>query len=344
MESKTVQTNRLQVSYLEAGEQHKPTVLLIHGNVSSSVFWETSLQVLSKEFRVIAPDLRGYGNTEAIGIDGTRGLRDWSDDLRSFILTLDLPLPIHLAGWSMGGGVVMQYAIDHAKDVASLILINPVSPFGFGGTKDAQGTPCYANYAGSGGGTANPLFAELLSAGDKGEEQPHSPRNVLRQFYMKSPFRVEEEQENRLVSSMLKTKVGEGFYPGSFESCQEWPGILPGRDGINNAMSPKYMNLSTFADLPAKVPVLWIRGAEDPIVSDTSFFDMGYLGKLGLIPGWPGDDVYPPQPMVTQMRTVLDQYAKNGGSYEEWIVEGAGHSPHLEQPELFHEKVLLFLK
>jgi hypothetical protein len=51
-----------------------------------------------------------------------------------------------------------------------------------------------------------------------------------------------------------------------------------------------------------KPPVTWVRGDRDVIVSDTSLFDLAYLGKLGAVPGWPGDDECPPQPMVAQTR------------------------------------------
>ena len=74
---------------------------------------------LCKRFYVVAPDLRGYGETEASPIDATRGMRDWSDDLHSFAQALGLDRPIHLVGWSLGGGVVMQYAIDHPGTIAS---------------------------------------------------------------------------------------------------------------------------------------------------------------------------------------------------------------------------------
>jgi hypothetical protein len=45
-----------------------------------------------------------------------------------------------------------------------------MSPYGFGGTRDVAGTPCHADFAGSGGGTANPEFVRLLAAGDRGGE------------------------------------------------------------------------------------------------------------------------------------------------------------------------------
>jgi hypothetical protein len=48
--------------------------------------------------------------------------------------------------------------------------------------------------------------------------------------------------------------------------------------------------------------VLWVRGADDRTVSDTSTADFGYLGKTGMVPHWPGEELYPPQPGVSQIR------------------------------------------
>jgi pimeloyl-ACP methyl ester carboxylesterase len=84
-----------------------------------------------------------------------------------------------------------------------------------------------------------------------------------------------------------------------------------------------------------KPDVLWVRGADDAIVSDTSLLDFGYLGRLGAVPGWPGDDVYPPQRMVSQLRSFLDEYAANGGAYHEEVIPDCGHTPHVERPEEF---------
>ena len=49
------------------------------------------------------------------------------------------------------------------------------------------------------------------------------------------------------------------------------------------------------------------------MIGDASMFDLAQLGKLGVIPGWPGEDVLPAQPMNQQIRAVLDRYRANGG-------------------------------
>lgn len=339
-----MKTNRLTLSYLEAGNQENPTLFFIHGNVSSNLFWDEILEAFSYGYHVIAPDLRGYGKTEKLEVDATRGLRDWSDDLRAFKDTLGILDKIHLVGWSLGGSVIMQYAIDYPEDVASLIMESPMSPFGFGGTKDEIGTPCYANYAGSGGGTANSDFVKRLQEQDMTEEDPNSPKMVMNQFYFKAPFRVDIAREAKFVQGMLSIGTGDGLYPGAMQTCEEWPGVAPGEIGINNAISPKFVNLMEFANINEKIPVLWIRGEDDLIVSDHSFLDFGFLGKSGYVPGWPGEDVVPPQPMVSQMRYVLETYKRNGGQYDEVVMKDTGHTPHIEQAQLFEEKVVSFLK
>jgi pimeloyl-ACP methyl ester carboxylesterase len=89
--------------------------------------------------------------------------------------------------------------------------------------------------------------------------------------------------------------------------------------------------------------VLWIRGADDQIVSDASLLDFGTLGQLGYVPGWPGVGAFPSQPMVAQIRAVLDRYRAAGASYEEAVIAECGHSPHIEKPEEFRTRFFAFL-
>src|SRR5262249_54754856 len=105
----------------------------------------------------------------------------------------------------------------------------------------------------------------------------------------------------------------------------------PGTRGVLNTMSPRWLDLSGIVDLPVKPPITWIRGDKDAIVSDGSFFDLAQLGKLGLVPGWPGEEACPPQPMIGQTRAVLERY----GKYREIVYTDCGHSPHIERPQEF---------
>jgi len=343
-----VPTSRLRTHVLTAGPSDAPVLILVHGNVSSGRFFAPVMSVLAGQFRCLAPDLRGFGLSETVAVDARRGVRDFADDLHALITETGLVndgQPVHLLGWSLGGGVALQYAIDHPGAVASIVLENPMSPYGFGGTRDLAGAPCWPDFAGSGGGTANPDLVRRIAECDRGREAPTSPREVLTTLYGKPPFELPAGLEDELVDGMLQMATGVDFYPGDATSSPNWPGTAPGTRGVNNAISPKYCDVSGFAGIAGRQPdVLWVRGDSDQIVSDASLVDLGQLGLIGAVPGWPGADVYPPQPMVGQMRHVLDAYRAAGGRYEEQVLEDCGHSPHLELQEEFLALVTGFLQ
>src|ERR1700739_43074 len=163
---------------------------------------------LPEPYRPLAIDLRGVGGTDPEPVDATRGLRDYADDLAAAIEALGLDT-VHLVGWSMGGGVVLQYLVDRpgTHRVASLTLVDPVSPFGVGGTKGVDGILCDPRGAGSGGGSANPEFVERLAGQDRGDTSPLSPRNVLLAHYVKPPH--VPEHLAILGESMLSPRVGD---------------------------------------------------------------------------------------------------------------------------------------
>ncbi|MEZ4592766.1 MAG: alpha/beta fold hydrolase [Chloroflexota bacterium] len=328
--SQMVQTDRLNVHVLTSGPEDGTAVLFVHGNVSSATFWEETMLALPAGYRGIAVDLRGYGDTEPLPISGPSGMADWAADVRAVVEAMGLGQH-HIVGHSMGGGIVMRYAINHAADLLSITLVDPVSPYGYGGSKGANGAMTYADGAPSG---INPEFVQLLANGESGLENPMSPRNVLRGFYVKPPFISEREDD--LVASMLTTKIGDDHYPGNAVASANWPGAAPGDKGVLPAFNRKYFDASALANIDPKPPVLWVRGADDLIVSDYAMFDLAALGHMGAVPGWPGDEECPPQPMLAQTRAVLDSYAANGGSYREEVIEDAGHSPYLEKPAAFN--------
>lgn len=339
--SKMIPTARIHKHVLLSGPDNGIPVVFIHGNFSSATYWEETMLAMPDAYRCIAPDLRGYGDTEDLRIDGTRGTRDWCEDLKALSDTFG-DKPAHLVGWSLGAAVVMQFVQDYPQLVSSLAFINPISPYGFGGTKGLEGVPCYNDYAGSGGGTVNPEFVRRIKEGDRSDEDPNSPRNVINTFYYVPPFRAEREEA--FLDAALLEKMGDDRYPGDMTPSENWPNVAPGRWGPINASSPKYFNASSMVDAAVKPPILWIRGDSDQIVSDTSLFDFGTLGVMDLVPGWPGQDVFPPQPMVSQTRAVFEKYQAAGGAYQEVVMAGTAHSPHIEKPEEFIQTFLNYLK
>jgi pimeloyl-ACP methyl ester carboxylesterase len=330
-----VSTPRLTASVLERpGDSDHAPIVFIHGNVSSSLFWQPTMLALPKGIRALAIDLRGFGGSETLPVDASRGLGDFADDIASVLESLQVSRA-HLVGWSMGSGVLMQLLLTRPELFATLTLVAPVSPYGFGATHGADGRHLTLDGAGAGGGGANPEFIAMLEAHDTSDSSPTTPRNVFRGTYVKNFAGL--EYEDIWVESMLSTKTGIDNYPGDSVPSENWPGFAPGKRGILNTMAPGNFNVSAIADVEVKPPILWIHGTDDAIVGNSSLFDLNTLGKLGVIPGWPGDELAPSQPMITQTRAVLERYRANGGWYRELELADCGHSPHLEHPEKFAE-------
>lgn len=338
VEQAFVETDRLRASVLrapgtDAGARDATPIVLIHGNVSSSLFFQPLMLALPRPS--VAIDLRGYGDSETLPVDATRGLRDLSDDVASVLDALGLS-GVHVVGWSMGGGVVLQLLLDRPELVRSITLQAPVPPHGFGSRLD--GTPCTPDGAGTGGLGVNADFIARLEAGDTSADEATSPRSVFRSSYVAPGF--DDGREDLWVESMLSTRTGPDNQPGDGIASDSWPGFAAGGRGILNAMSVAHLDLTGIVEAPVKPAILWIRGAHDAIVADESFFEFNTLGKHGIVPGWPGEEAAPPQPMIAQTRAVLDAYAASGGAYREVVFEGAGHSPHLEDEARFVEELL----
>jgi pimeloyl-ACP methyl ester carboxylesterase len=335
-----LRTSRMETAYIESGPQDGIPVVLIHGNLSTGRFYSHLFERAPERYRFIAPDMRGFGDSERLPIDATRGLRDWADDTHALVEALGISRPVHLVGWSTGGAAIAAYALD--RPVASLTFIDPVSPYGYGGSHP-DGTPCRPDWAGSGGGTGNPEFTARLAAGDRSDEGDTAPRNVLNSSYWAPTHREPPEREEELLTELLKSATGDDGYPGDATPSEHWPGVAPGTRGILNALSGKYCNWAGIVDLDPKPPILWTHGTADIVVADGSPWEMGTLGYLGAVPGWPGAQAFPPQPMVAQIRTVLERYRDAGGRAEIELFEGSGHFPPIDAAERWSELFFEFL-
>jgi pimeloyl-ACP methyl ester carboxylesterase len=102
-------------------------VLLLHGSASAAVMWMPVMDGLKSRFRVIAPDLIGYGRTDPWpnGHDFTV-----DDELRLVEpLLAHAPAPVHVVGHSFGGVVALHLALAGRVPIRSLTLIEPVAFF-----------------------------------------------------------------------------------------------------------------------------------------------------------------------------------------------------------------------
>jgi pimeloyl-ACP methyl ester carboxylesterase len=336
MRAHRVKTDRLTMQVVESGPEDGIPVVLIHGNLSTGRFYEHLFADAPARYRLLAPDMRGFGDTDPLPLDATRGLRDWADDTASLLAALGIDTPAHLVGWSTGGAAIAAFALE--RPVASLTFVDPVGPYGSGGVARA-GTPHFPDFAGSGGGTGNPEFVERLRAGDRSSDGDLAPRNVLNSSYWRAGHREPPEREEMLLGEVLKSVTGDDGYPGDSVASPNWPGVAPGTRGILNALSPKYCNWAGILELDVKPPILWTHGAQDIVVADGSPWELGTLGSLGVVPGWP--ETFAPQPMVTQIRDVLERY---DGRVEMEFFEESGHFPPIDARERWSARFFGFLE
>jgi hypothetical protein len=119
--SRTVHANGIRQHYLEAGDG--PPVVLLHGFPETSYAWRYQIPELAKKYHVIAPDLRGYGETEkpSSGYDK----RTMAMDLRELMRALNLPR-IALVGHDRGARVATRFAKDHWEVLDRLVVMDNV--------------------------------------------------------------------------------------------------------------------------------------------------------------------------------------------------------------------------
>ena len=332
--ARIIETPRLSVNILER-EGDDPatpperTVVLIHGNVSSSLFWQEvmlDLPARPPRHRHRPARLRRHrarARSTRPAACATSATTSPRPSRRSAS-----PPRISSAG-RMGGGVVMQYALDHP--VLSLTLL--VARLAVRVRRHpARRLAPDRRRRGHGRRRGEPrLRASGSIDHDTTDDAPTSPRSVFRSGYVARGYTT--EHEDVWVESMLSTSTATGNYPGDSVPSENWPGFAAGDD--RRAQHHGAEALQRVGHRRPRRTSPRSRGStapQDPIVSDTSFYDFNYLGQLGIVPGWPGADVAPPQEMVSQTRDVLDAYRAAGGDVTEVALEGVGHSAHLEAP------------
>ncbi|GEN34455.1 intracellular short-chain-length polyhydroxyalkanoate depolymerase [Aneurinibacillus danicus] len=130
--------NGERIGYRERAGGTRPLVL-VHGNMTSSVHWDVFMEALPPEYKVYAVDMRGFGESSYhTPIDS---LHDFALDLDDWARIVGLSSFV-LMGWSTGGGVAMDFAADHPDKVEKLVLLASVGTRGYPiFKKDEHGQP-----------------------------------------------------------------------------------------------------------------------------------------------------------------------------------------------------------
>lgn len=116
-----VNVNGVRVMVRESGEVEGQTLLLVHGFPLDSRMWREQLIALASHARVVAPDLRGHGLSDAP--PGPYSMDQHADDLAALLDHLGVKKAI-VAGLSMGGYVAFAFWRRHPERVAGIALVD----------------------------------------------------------------------------------------------------------------------------------------------------------------------------------------------------------------------------
>jgi pimeloyl-ACP methyl ester carboxylesterase len=114
-------SQRLRLHYVDWGNEEAPLLLLVHGGRDHARSWDWVARELRRDWHVIAPDLRGHGDSDwALG--GSYSMAEFVLDLARLVEFLG-PEPVALLGHSLGGAIVLQYAGLRPERVRRLVAI-----------------------------------------------------------------------------------------------------------------------------------------------------------------------------------------------------------------------------
>jgi pimeloyl-ACP methyl ester carboxylesterase len=181
LEPRSIDAGGIQTSYLEAGSGE--TVLMVHGSgpgVSALANWQHNIPTLAQRFRVLAPDIVGFGATERTD-DIVYSLRTWTDHVWAF-LDAHGTEKTAIVGNSLGGRIALQMATDRPDRITKMVLM---------GTPGVGMTP-----------------TEGLAALRAYEPSHDAMRELLRNYFAVDPAMITDE----LVEIRYAASIADGAY------------------------------------------------------------------------------------------------------------------------------------
>ncbi len=121
VEEKFLQIDGNKIRYLESGDS-KQTLVLIHGLGASAERWEHVIPLFADNFRIIVPDLIGFGLSDKPQVDYTPEF--FSEFLEKFFVASGIKY-LYLVGSSLGGQISVEYTVSHPNNVKKLVLVSP---------------------------------------------------------------------------------------------------------------------------------------------------------------------------------------------------------------------------
>ena len=124
--SHTYFSQRLKLHYADWGNEDAPPLLLVHGGRDHCRSWDWTAEALRKDWHVIAPDLRGHGDS-AWSPEGNYNMQAYIYDLAQLIHQLKLA-PVTIVSHSLGGNICLRYTGLYPENVRKIVAIEGLGP------------------------------------------------------------------------------------------------------------------------------------------------------------------------------------------------------------------------
>src|SRR4051812_20148373 len=117
----TIALKQGKLAYVDQGTGRP--VLLVHGFPLDHSMWDAQIEAIANYARVLAPDMRGFGQSPLGDVDGEQGIsmEQYADELAEFLTALNISEPVVVVGFSMGGYIAWQFFRKYRSRLRALI-------------------------------------------------------------------------------------------------------------------------------------------------------------------------------------------------------------------------------
>lgn len=243
----TVELSNDETIGYRAREGGDVPVVLLHGNMITSIQWDRFFEEMDPRYSLYAIDMRGFGNSSYVEPIDTLG--DFADDLRLFGEELELD-PFHLVGWSLGGAVATAFAADNAEWVRKLVLLAPVGTRGLTFyEKDDAGEPTDEPITTREGVARDPVRSGVDEAQRTGDTA--AIREMWDGFIFDNPPAAGRYETYLDAATTQRNQLDVSYAMIEFNLSDEHNGVAPGSGEASNV----------------EAPILIIRGEDDSAIS-----------------------------------------------------------------------------
>lgn len=191
--------NGISLEYLDQGEGE--VILLLHGLGSTKADWDFQKETFSKDFRIIAPDLRGHGNSSKPEEKSEYGIPQCAEDMKLLLKELQIRHCI-VVGFSMGGAIAFEMAIKYESLISKMVIVNTAPDFNALGAMGEQMIKERTEMLRNEG--MEPMAAKVADGMFPDENQ----KNLREAFYKRARINPVENYYNSFIT-LMEWGIGE---------------------------------------------------------------------------------------------------------------------------------------